>query len=157
MPDKEASDGPPPRILPDITDHNRPFWTSGSRGQLTILWCEDCGSWIHPPSPSCAKGHTALEPRIVSGQGTVFSFTVNRHPFHPSVPPPYVVAIIELDEQKSLRMIANIVGCSPEDVTIGMRVQVDFEQQGELFVPVFTPAFTQTDQGSATRDDVESA
>jgi uncharacterized OB-fold protein len=69
----------------------------------------------------------------------VFTCTVNHHPFHPEVPPPYVIAIVELDEQADLRVVANVVGCEPDEVRIGMPVEVDFEPHGEHAVPVFRP------------------
>jgi uncharacterized OB-fold protein len=62
---------------------------------------------------------------------------VNRHAFNPGVPVPYAVAIVELEEQSNLRMIANIVACPPEDVSVGMGVRVAFEQHDDMFVPVF--------------------
>ena len=40
---------------------------------------------------------------------------------------PYVVAIVEIDEDPSIRLTTNIVGCEPEDVEIGMPVRVVFE------------------------------
>jgi hypothetical protein len=77
----------------------------------------------------------------VSGRGTVFTFTVNRHAYNPAVPVPYVIAIVELEEQAGLRFITNIVGCDPEAVRIGLPVQVDFEPAGEAaWAPVFRPA-----------------
>jgi uncharacterized OB-fold protein len=80
----------------------------------------------------------------VSGRGEVFTFTVNMHPFNPMVPPPYVIAIVVLEEQPDLRVVANIVDCEPDSVYIGMPVQVAFERHDlgdeSVFVPVFTPA-----------------
>jgi uncharacterized protein len=128
-----------PRILPELDEHNRPFWTRGAQGDLTIQWCSECDRWVHPPNGSCPQGHTGLEPRVVSGDGTVFTFTINRHAFHPAVPPPYIVAIVELVEQADLRMIANIVECPVDGVTVGMRVRVRFEPHGDVHVPVFVP------------------
>jgi uncharacterized OB-fold protein len=79
----------------------------------------------------------------VSGEGTVFTYTVNRHAFNPAVPPPYVIAIVELADQKDLRLAANIVGCEPDSVAIGMPVVVGFERQATaddtVFIPVFAP------------------
>ena len=69
----------------------------------------------------------------------MFTFTVNRHPYNPAVPLPYVIAIVELPEQEGLRFTTNIVHCEPEAVTIGMPVRVLFEQYGEIYVPVFEP------------------
>jgi uncharacterized OB-fold protein len=64
---------------------------------------------------------------------------VNEHQFHPQVPPPYVIAIVELEEQADLRVVANVVGCRPADVHIGLPVQVGFEDHGEHAVPTFEP------------------
>jgi len=49
-----------------------------------------------------------LEAEAVSGEGTVFAFTVNQHQFHPDVPPPNLIAIVELIEQHDLRIPTNI-------------------------------------------------
>jgi len=52
-----------------------------------------------------------------------------------------VVAIVELDEQPGLRLTTNIVHCAPDDVKIGMRVRVLFEDLGEdVYLPLFEPA-----------------
>ncbi|MDP9820766.1 putative OB-fold protein [Nocardioides massiliensis] len=75
----------------------------------------------------------------VSGRGTVFSFTINRQPFLPSLPPPYVVAIVELDEQEGLQLTTRVVNCEPEEVHIGQRVTVVFEQHGDIYLPFFEP------------------
>ncbi len=52
------------------------------------------------------------------------TFTVNHQPWMPGPEPPYVVAIVELPEQDGLRLTTNIVNCAPDDVRIGMPVQV---------------------------------
>jgi uncharacterized OB-fold protein len=136
----EQSNASAPRILPALDESNRAFWTGGAEGELLILWCRTCERWVHPPGPRCVEGHDALEARPVSGEGKVFTFTINHHPFHPAVPVPYVVAIVELNEQPDLRLIANISGCSANDVSVGMNVRVAFEQHEDHFVPVFEPA-----------------
>jgi uncharacterized OB-fold protein len=87
--------------------------------------------------PACA-GPLAAE--ATSGRGTVFTFTVNHQPFRPEVPPPYVIAIVELAESADLRLPTNLVGCAPERVSCGMAVRVVFERHGEIYVPLFEPA-----------------
>ena len=128
-----------PRTLPGLDDVNRAFWTGGARGELMIQRCGACGRWVHPPESGCPECGGELHAEAVSGRGTVFTFTVNRHAFNPQVPLPYVIAIIELVEQPDLRVVSNIVGCEPDDVEIGMVVRVAFEERGEIFVPVFEP------------------
>ena len=64
---------------------------------------------------------------------------MNHQQFHPQVPPPYVIAIVELDEQADLRIPTNLVGCDPDRVACGMRVRVRFERHGEIWFPLFEP------------------
>ena len=128
-----------PRITPPLDDVNRPFWTGGASGVLQITRCRSCRHWVFPLSTTCPDcgGPTAYE--ATSGKGTVFTHTTNAHPYNPAVPVPYNISIVELVEQEGLRFITNVVDCRPEDVHIGMPVRVQFEQNGEVFVPVFAP------------------
>jgi uncharacterized OB-fold protein len=79
----------------------------------------------------------AFEP--VSGAGRVWAYTINRYQWAPDMPPPYVIAEVELDDQPGLRLLTNIVGVAPEAVHTDMLVHVAFEQAGEAWVPVFRP------------------
>ena len=128
-----------PRILPALNDLNRAFWTGGAQGELLIQRCEKCTRWVHPPGAECPACGGGLRPEPVSGRGTIFTFTENFQQFHPDVPPPYVIAIVVLDEQDDLRLPTNIVDCDPAALECGSPVRVVFEQQGEIFVPLFTP------------------
>ena len=129
LPLTETAAYPAARILPELDDRNRPFWTGGRNGELLILRDRESGRWIHPPE-RVAPVADGLVAEPVSGRGPVFTFTV---------PVPYVIALVELDEQEGLRLPANIVHCDPDEVHIGMRVRVGFEEHGEVFVPVFEP------------------
>jgi uncharacterized OB-fold protein len=75
----------------------------------------------------------------VSGRGVVHTFTVNHQPWIPGFDPPYLVAIIELDEQPGLRFTTNLVGVEPDEARIGMPVQVTFEQWEDVWLPLFEP------------------
>ena len=126
---------------PLITDDNRDFWTGGRDGELRIVRCNDCGYYIHPPSPRCPQCLSDdVAPHAVSGRGSVYTFTVNQRAWSPGLEVPYVIAIVALDEQADLRLMTNIVGCAADEVAIGMAVQVEFREQGEAYVPVFRPA-----------------
>lgn len=138
-----GDDVAPGRMIPERTEHNRPFWTGGADGRLHVPYCEPCARWTLPPEPDCPDCDGALVTREVSGNGSVFTYTVNHHPFNPAVPPPYVIAIVELVEQEGLRVATNVVDCEPDSVTIGMPVEVRFEEhafEGDtVFAPVFAP------------------
>jgi hypothetical protein len=129
-----------PRILPALTDLNTPFWTGGANGELLIQRCASCRLWVHPPVAQCPACAGTLRNEAVSGNGTIFTFTTNYQQFHPDVAPPYVIAIVELDEQADLRLPTNIVNADADSLTCGTPVRVLFECQEAVFVPVFEPA-----------------
>jgi uncharacterized OB-fold protein len=76
----------------------------------------------------------------VSGRGRVLTYTINHQVWTPDLAEPYVVAIIELEEQEGLRFLSNVVNCPPEDVEFGMPVTVVFEQLEDVWIPMFERA-----------------
>ena len=133
-----------PRILPGVDESSRPYWTGGAAGELRIAHCGSCARFVHPPRHECADCGATLEDVAVSGDGTLFTYTIAYQQFHPDVPPPFVIALVELNEQRGLRVVTNIVDCDPASLVSGMPVRVRFEQHdletGTVFVPVFAPA-----------------
>lgn len=130
----------PFRVLPAIDDENRFFWTSGEDGRLRFLRCQDCGYWLHPPSPRCPKcGSRTLAPERVSGHGEVFSYTINHQPWDGS-DEPWAIVLVAFPEQEGLRLTTNVVGCSVDDVHIGMPVRITFDQRDDIWFPVVEPA-----------------
>ncbi len=126
--------------LPELDPDNTFFWTSGADGRLRFLRCSDCQNFVHPPRPRCAvcRGEN-LSPQTVSGRGTVHTFTVNHQPWVPGMKVPFVVAIVELNEQPGLRLTTNIIQCPPEEVYVGQSVRVAFEQKEDVWLPFFAP------------------
>jgi uncharacterized OB-fold protein len=132
---------PPRRPLPKITEMNRHFWCGGEDGRLHILRCGACGRWIHPYAARCpACGSDAVAPEPVSGRGRVAGFTVNHQPWIPGLATPYVVAVVELDEQADVRLMTNLPRTPIDAVRVGLPVQVFFERDGEHYVPLFEAA-----------------
>ena len=135
-----SDDAKPFRLLPKIDDDNEPFWTGGERAELVMWRCQDCKHWIHPPGPicpMCLSRNIATE--ATSGRGVVHSYTINEQNWNPTMPPPYVIALVELEDQRDLRLMTNIVNCEPADVTFGMRVRVVFEHHDDVWIPLFEP------------------
>ena len=128
------------RVLPRLDTANEFFWTSGADGTLRFLRCATCGYYVHPPAPICPRCLTkSVAPEPVSGRATVASFTINHQPWMPTYDPPYVIAVVEIDEQPAVRLMTNIVDCAPDDVHIGMRVEVIFEHNDDVWIPLFRP------------------
>ncbi len=129
------------RPMPVITDMNSYFWCGGRDGHLHILRCNGCGAYAHPYVGRCIRcGANAMAPSPVSGRATVVGFSVNHQPWFPHVPVPYVVAIVALHEQDDVYLVTDLVNCAVEDVAIGMKVRVLFQQYGDIYIPLFQPA-----------------
>lgn len=136
MADDQASAS---RVRPDTTSDTEFFWTAGFDGVLRILGCSRCAYLIHPPAPYCPHcGSREVAPRDVSGQATVYTYTVL--PAAHGADGATIVAIVELAEQQGLRLMTNIVRCEPDSVRINQRVQVIFEACADLMIPLFEPA-----------------
>jgi hypothetical protein len=136
----EPSSRPKFRSLPEPSMESHAFWTGGERGVLLIHRCRSCRRYFHPPAPACFRCRsTDVGPEPASGLATVTTFTVNRHQWFLGFPPPYVVAIVELDDDAAARLTTNIVGCEVEEVFIGQRVAVEFEEWDDVWIPVFRP------------------
>ncbi|WP_344603900.1 Zn-ribbon domain-containing OB-fold protein [Sporichthya brevicatena] len=136
-PQPDGSGHPP---LPELELDNRAFWTGGGRGELLISRCAACRRWLHPPVPVCRY---CLSTDVIStpavGTGTVFSFTVNHQPWMPGMAVPFVVAVVELDDEPGLRLVTRLTGVEPADVRVGLPVRVVFEQHEDVWLPLFTP------------------
>lgn len=72
------------------------------------------------------------------GEGRVYSWTVTAQQFHPAFEVPYIIAIVELEE--GVRMTTNIIDCKPEELYVGMPVEVVFEDvTDEITLSKFKP------------------
>lgn len=115
-----------------------PFWQACAEGRLTVQFCTACGSHQFYPRPFClACEGTALQWVDVRGTGTVYSLTTVRVPVTPELPPPYLLALVDLDEGP--RLLTNIVA---DRAAIGDRVSLAWRQRdgGLPPLPVFEPA-----------------
>ena len=128
-----------PRIYPET----KPFWDATLQGKLLLPRCRRCQTFIWYPKTLCSPcGSMEVDWVESAGTGTVYTFTIMRAtrgagPFGPAVP--YVIAYVELDEGP--RVMTNIVGCNVDDVAIGQRVRVQFDDTGEgAALPRFRPA-----------------
>ena len=126
------------RKLPALNVETQAFWQGGRDSQLLIHYCEKCARYFHPPSPACpACLEDRVAPKPVSGSGRILSFTINHQKWRPDLELPYVVAIVELDEQPGLQFVTNIINCDPASVAIGKAVSVTFMQQEDVWIPLF--------------------
>ena len=128
--------------LPHLDEENRWFWEACARHELYLQKCGACSTILFYPRalcPSCLSSKTDY--LRASGHGTVYTFTVTYQNqaagFRDELP--YVMAYVELDEGP--RMLTNVVNTPADAVTIGMPVEVVFEDIDEgLAIPKFQRA-----------------
>lgn len=129
------------RPLPLPDEETRFFWEAARQHRLEMLWCADCTRFIHYPQPVCPSCLTSdLTPRQLSGRGTLYTYTVAEQAFHPYWADrlPYVLAVVDLEEQPGLRFLSELVDCPEDEVVVGMPVEVLWEDVTEEFsLPLF--------------------
>lgn len=136
----------PEYSAPAIDWESRAYWEGAGRGELVLQRCRACGVVQHRPRGLCATCLSDdIEHFVASGRGSVYTYSVVRQNQMPAFAKavPYVVSYVQLEEGPQL--LTNIVGCDPDDVSIGMAVEVDFvptpSKNGDVLgVPRFVPA-----------------
>jgi uncharacterized protein len=131
---------------PFADEETQPFWDAALQGKLVAPKCTSCGTFVLPPQPRCFHcRNQTFEYVDLPGTGTIYTFTVVRHPLAPNLQEvvPYVSGVIDLDgtQGAGARMIANIVDADPATVAIGDKVSVWFDRVSDtLAVPRFRMA-----------------
>jgi uncharacterized OB-fold protein len=132
----------PPQPVPD--EDSAAFWKALADGTLGVCRCTACRRWLQPPLERCPRCWSATSFEPVAGTGEVFSFIVVHQPAVPGYRDqlPYTVALVELDEQRGLRLPGRLVGVAPGEVRIGQRVRVEIQPHpgGDFRVAIFHPA-----------------
>jgi uncharacterized protein len=130
---------PRPSAIPD--PDTAPYLAAALENRLVVQRCRTCQKYQLYGRALCKFCGGEVEWTEASGLGTVASWTVIRQnhsrPWREMLP--YVVALVDLDE--GARLMTNIVGCDPEEVSIGMPVKVRFEKiSDEAAIALFEPA-----------------
>jgi uncharacterized OB-fold protein len=124
-----------PIPAPPVTVESQPFWEAAKEGRFLIKRCEPCGKAHWYPRavcPFCLSSETKWEES--PGEGVIYAFSVMRK----SPSGPYAIGYVTLDEGPAV--LTNFVDVGPDDLAIGMRVKVRFQDtEGGPPVPVFAP------------------
>lgn len=137
-----TTSAPDPRPLPLPDEVTAFFWDGARDGQLVMQKCAACERYQYPPDVVCTHCQSIeLLPTPVSGRGTLYSYSVVDRAFNQGFVDalPYILALVELEEQPGLRMLTNIIDAGATALRIGMTLEVAFEDRGEVVVPQFRP------------------
>lgn len=126
--------------VPDELPHERPFWKYTANRELRIQQCADCGRFRHPPQPVCAYCRSFKDQwTAVSGHGELYSYTVVRQAATPALRDavPYNVAVVLLEGTGDVRLITNVIDVPPDELKVGMPLELVWETMGERVLPRF--------------------
>ncbi|CAG2160737.1 Zn-ribbon domain-containing OB-fold protein [Cupriavidus numazuensis] len=105
-----------------------------ARGDIQLPYCIDCQKFHWYPMPRCPHcQNREIHWKTVSGDAKLFSWTVVRHAFHPSLKDelPYIVALVTFEDAPGVRLVTNLVGVAPEDIRMGMSLRPVFDNSSQ--------------------------
>ncbi|MBV7482167.1 Zn-ribbon domain-containing OB-fold protein [Bordetella sp. BOR01] len=124
------------------TDRHDSYWGQVRNLGFALPCCAACGRFHFYPRPACPFcGSADVAPARTSGRGTVYSYSIVHRAPSPAFAAdvPYTVAIVATGEGPHL--MTRLVGIAPDQVRIGLRVQVHLGAPGQP--PQFEPATTE--------------
>jgi uncharacterized OB-fold protein len=72
------------------------------------------------------------------GRGVVYTFTITRQPVSRAFEGRLPWAVVDVKLEEGVHLISNLVDCDPEEIEIGMAVEVVFEEvNAEITLPKF--------------------
>jgi uncharacterized protein len=137
MPDPGSS--PTPRPQPVPTPETKHFWDGTALGELRFQRCRGCQSTYFPPQPFCPRcAGDDVEVVRSSGRGFLCSYVIS-HLAGPGFDPPYVIAVVEMEEGP--RLLTNVIDVTPEpeQLPLDLPLEVVFHTVGEVALPLFRP------------------
>lgn len=140
--------------MPLATKISAPFWQALKDEKLKIQQCNQCNGWVFFPRNHCSHclAHD-LEWQQVSGEGTLYSYTLTRIPTMPefSDEMPQALAVVELAE--GVRINTTLIDVGEADINIGMAVKPVFDKvtpDGDTLL-----RFTSTNNAGGVREYVD--
>ena len=137
-------------IMPVPNEYTQPYWDGTREAKLMIQRCQKCGYYNHPPlyiCINCKDRDAPLAWEQVSGRGTIYTHYICHDNsiagFEKKVP--YPVVIVELEEQKGLFFMSNLLNLEYDaygsQIKPGMPVEAVFEKASDTITVVqFQPS-----------------
>jgi hypothetical protein len=137
MPPEATVESARPVPVPD--EASAPFFEGAARGELMLQHCGACGAFMWPVKTRCVECFSGdVEWAPSSGRAELYSWAVV-HQKYPGFEEPYVLATVETSD--GVRFNTSIVGAEPDELVIGMPLEVVFERvSDDVVVPKFRPA-----------------
>ena len=114
--------------LPTPTERTQPFWDGLREGRVRIQYSPSSDQWVfYPRSHAPLTLADDLEWRDITGEGTLYTYTIARRPTAPDFAgqEPQIIAVVELDEGP--RLTSTLVNVEETAIEVGMRVRPVFD------------------------------
>lgn len=126
----------PEKPLPVVDNENRGYWEGIAGGRPHFQRCSGCGKFRHYPRPLCPFCRSFDYEWVPSeGLGTLHSWTVARHPVHPSFAEvPYIIGLVRMNDCGNAHVVCNLEA-DPAELRGDMPVEIYGEQRGDVVIP----------------------
>ncbi|CAO5154213.1 DNA-binding protein [Frankia sp. AiPs1] len=126
-------------IPPAVTAETEAFWTAAGQGRLLVERCSACAARSFPPYGICRVCRSRdVAPVEITGEGRIYSLTVNHQRWMPGLEVPYALVLVEFPDHPGVRVFGRLRGCPPQEAVIGMTVDIGFEPgPGGQAIPSF--------------------
>ena len=124
--------------LPQPSLESAAFWQGLREHRLLLQRCARCAKIRHYPRPVCDACYAMeYDWAEASGRGTVHSWTVSHHAFHPGFKADLPYTLVTVDLEEGVRMHSRLIGATSDRLRLGLPVEVVFED----VTPELTLAF----------------
>ena len=123
-----------PMPKPDPARRDEEFWAGLKRHELMVQYCKRCGTRQMEPECLCYNCQSFdLGWQKVAGKGRIYSWIRPWYAAHPTLREfgPYIVVLVELDEDRSVRMVGNLIGDPQQQIKAGAAVEAVYEDHPE--------------------------
>ncbi|MDE0808407.1 MAG: Zn-ribbon domain-containing OB-fold protein [Alphaproteobacteria bacterium] len=130
------------RLYPLPNPDSQPYWDGLKDRRLMLQQCGDCGTIRHYPRPVCDQCYSMeVEWAEASRRGTVHSWSVSHHAFHPSFKEDLPTTFVTVDLEENVRLVG-ILRDADAILSIGLPVEIRFEDaaNGAFTIPVLVAA-----------------
>lgn len=129
------------RPLPEVQEFSRAFWKGCREHKLLVQHCADCDAMIFYPRRDCPECWSQdLDWKESSGRATLYSYSITYEGVEEMFADDLPIILAWIDLPEGIRMTTNIIECEPEDVKIGMELEVVYVKATDEFtLPFFKP------------------
>ena len=130
------------RLYPLPNLDSQPYWEGLKDHRLMLQKCRECGTIRHYPRPVCDQCYSMDVNWIeASRRGTVHTWSVSHHAFHPSFKQDLPTTFVTVDLEEKVRLVG-ILRDREITLSVAMPVQVRFEAManGAFTAPILVAA-----------------